>query len=265
MHLLPLWGYHGLPVGLEEADDLGGPADRARTPVPAAPGCSCEGLQQVPPPFTVLRGGGQMRSVNCCYLYLSARGPVARIAVQRLLSRAEGTEWKGAAVNAPRLELRRSPPAPQHVAVISARERDAQSPLLAFKFTFAHSSYLQFSIDTLTQWSLSKCFWKVYERWLLLEVYKFVFTLWDVILVSSSSYLQYVFPHLIACVKQMEFFIICFGLWLNFLVYLSLERTWVRGQEQLIHLDVLCCVWSCLSIKGRADQGALVRNQRLPW
>lgn len=37
-----------------------------------------------------------MRSVNCCYLYLSARSPMAGMALQRLLSQAEGTGLKGA-------------------------------------------------------------------------------------------------------------------------------------------------------------------------
>lgn len=140
----------------------------------------CPGLATAP--FTVPRGGGQMRSVNCCYLYLSAHSPVARMAARCLLSRAEGTELTGAEVNAPRLEPRGSPPAPQRRAVISAQDSNAPRALCWLSGSLLY--YFQLSIDTLTRWSLSKCFWKVYETWLLLEGHKFIFTLWDVTLVS---------------------------------------------------------------------------------
>lgn len=69
-----------------------------------------------------------MRSDNCCYLYLSAHGPVARIAEQCLRSQAAGTEQEGAQVNTPSMEMRHSPPAQHHGAVLSAQLRSATHP-----------------------------------------------------------------------------------------------------------------------------------------
>lgn len=103
-----------------------------------------------------------------------------------------------------------------------------QNPVPAFRFTFPCSSYFQSNTDTLTQWSLRKYFWKVYERWLLLEVNKFLFILWDVTLVSYSSYLH-CFSASPRLSKTNGVFQNMFRSVIKFSVYLSLE--WRLGKR----------------------------------